>query len=147
MEVAPVTYSSFRAVFLESGPSITSIARLFRDFAFRKGFQSKIAAAFMLTTMIFALAFPTFASAMTGYTGAVEAFVRDQQNPNYIRFNEFRPVRYIIYDGDRINRTKNFLVTDHIFYGMQIFMICVQSQLTAFRRSHTGFSRRICTVR
>jgi hypothetical protein len=112
MEVAPITFRSFRAVFLESGPSLVSISRLFRDFVFRKGFHSKIAAAFMLATMIFALAFPTLASAMTGYTSVVEAFVRVQQNANYIRFSEFRPVVYIIHDGDRIHETKDFLVTD-----------------------------------
>jgi hypothetical protein len=136
MEVVPVTYSSFRAIFLESGPSIISIARLFRDFAVRKGFQSKIAATFVLATMIFALAFPTLASAMTGYTSAVEAFVREQQTSNYIRFSEFRWVPYIIYDGDRINRTKDFLVID-LGDGMPIYHICVYSpnivQVTPFR--------------
>ena len=66
----------------------------------------------MLLTMIFALAFPTLASAMTGYTGAVEAYVRDHQNSNYIRFDEFQPVLYIVHDGDRIGQHSDFVVAD-----------------------------------
>jgi hypothetical protein len=117
MESAPITYSSFRGIFLDAGPSLLSTCRLFRDFAFRKGFYSRIATIFMLATMTFTLAFPTLASAMTGYNGRLKAYVPDHVDANYIRFDKFESVLYVIRDGDRVGLPQDFLVTD-VGYGM-----------------------------
>jgi hypothetical protein len=113
MQVAPVTYTSFRAVFVDTGPSFLSTSRVLRDFAVRKGFHSRIATIFMLVTMIFTLAFPTLASAMTGYTGVLKAYVPDYANANYIRFDRFEPVLYVINDGKRVGETSDYFVTDY----------------------------------
>ncbi|KAF2676643.1 hypothetical protein K458DRAFT_379709 [Lentithecium fluviatile CBS 122367] len=139
MEVAPVTYNSFRVVFLETGPTLFSIGRLMRDFSVRKGFQSKIATAFILATMIFTLAFPTLASAMTGYTAALKAYVPDHQNANYIRFDKFEPAVYMIHDGDRINKTKDFVVTD---IGVGDPILDIQENSTLYT-SYCGIYRRV----
>jgi hypothetical protein len=111
MQVAPVTYNSFRTVFMQTESSVLSITRLLRDFTFRHGLQAKIATTFMIMTMAFILAFPTFASAMTGYSANVEPFVPDSEK-NYLPFSTFQPLYYIIHDGDRIGKTKDYNVTD-----------------------------------
>lgn len=70
---------------------------------------------FMLVTVGYILAFPTIASAMTGYTGNVAAFVPDNSG-NFVKFESFLPVLYVIHDGDRINKTKDYIVT-HLASG------------------------------
>ncbi|KAF1934530.1 hypothetical protein EJ02DRAFT_492288 [Clathrospora elynae] len=125
MEVMPVTLRTYRTVFLPNGSLITAIPRTIRDFTLRHGLQSKIAMCFMVTTMTFILAFPSFASAMTGYNGNVTAFVNATDN-NYVPFKSFSFVFCVIQDGWRINQGGNFLVTDrtpsdvkeHGFYGI-----------------------------
>ena len=87
METAPITYHSYRAVFLETSPSFWSTLFLARDFIWLKSLHSKMAMFFMIFTMVFTLCFPTFASAMTGYTSIVQAYVLDRQNANWIRFD------------------------------------------------------------
>lgn len=60
--------------------------------------------------MMFTIAFPTLASAMTGYTGIVKAYVPEFPGGNQITFNSFAPVLYIIHDGERIAKTKEYVV-------------------------------------
>lgn len=104
MEVAPVTFNTYRTIFLQSEPSILAITRTIRDFIYRLGLHSRVTMLFMVFTMIFVFAFPTFASAMTGYQGKVQAFINDS-NGNLVPFNDFRHLAYIIHDGKRINMT------------------------------------------
>lgn len=51
--------------------------------------------------MVFILAFPTLASAMTGYDSNVSSFLPDY-NGSYIPFNNFSRVLYVIHDGWRL---------------------------------------------
>jgi hypothetical protein len=67
--------------------------------------------AFMVATMAFVLAFPTLASAMTGYTSIVGAYILDRQN-NWIGFDKFVQVLYTAHDGNRIGQANPFYVTD-----------------------------------
>lgn len=66
---------------------------------------------FMIATMIFILAFPTMAGAMTGYTSVVKAYVPDITDANMIRFDGFDAVIYVIHDGRRIKIQDNQIVT------------------------------------
>jgi hypothetical protein len=66
---------------------------------------------YMITTMMFILAFPTFGSAMTGYKSNVQPFVEDSTS-SYVPFSSFTFLYYTIHDGDRINLTRNFRITD-----------------------------------
>ncbi|KAF1975556.1 hypothetical protein BU23DRAFT_441890, partial [Bimuria novae-zelandiae CBS 107.79] len=111
METAPITYHSYRVIFLETGPSLWSTVRLIRDFVSRRGLNSKFAMFFMVATMAFALAFPTLTSAMKGYTSIAKAYVPDHENGNRIRFDSFALVLYTIHDGERIGQTNDHLVT------------------------------------
>jgi hypothetical protein len=111
METAPVTYRSFRTIFFESGPSVYSVGHLVRDFIYRKSLDSKLAMVFMISSMIYTLMFPTLASAATGYTTSVKAYVPDNHDSNYIRFDQFELLLYVVHDGGRIEQPADFLVS------------------------------------
>jgi hypothetical protein len=112
MQVAPVTFSSFWSIFMQSDSTAISIIRLVRDFSFRRGLHSRVAMVFMIATMAFILAFPTFASAMTGYSSNVSPFVPNAENNGTIPFAMFQPLYYVIHDGDRIGKSKDYKVMD-----------------------------------
>lgn len=110
MEVTPVTFNTYRLVFLHTEPSIIGIPRIIRDFIRRFSLQSTTAMVFVVATMTYILAFPTLGSAMTGYNGNVKSFVADYDG-NFIPFESFSLVSYVIHDGWRINKTAEFAVT------------------------------------
>ncbi|KAH7160999.1 hypothetical protein EDB81DRAFT_783720 [Dactylonectria macrodidyma] len=110
MDTGPVTYDTFFTVYLEDEASLRSTAKMIRDFSTRRGLRSKLAMTFIIITMVYVLAWPTLASAMTGYTSASEAFVIDNYQ-NLISFSSFTPVAYVIHDGWRLNLTGNHLVS------------------------------------
>jgi hypothetical protein len=112
MQVAPVTFSTFRAVFVHSDSTVPVVGRLIRDFTRRHGLHSRIAMAYMILTIVFVLAFPTFASAMTGYSANVHPFVRASGGSEYLPFASFQPLYFILHDGDRIGRGREYMVTD-----------------------------------
>lgn len=101
MTIRPVTFATFRAVFLQNEASFVSIPRLVRDFSKRRGLPSRVAMTFMVTTLVFILIFPTFGSAMTGYSANVESYVQDASQ-NYLPFSSFSYVFYVIHDGNRV---------------------------------------------
>lgn len=116
MEVAPVTFRTFRTVFLQNEALFTAIPRMVRDFTSRRPLHSTTAMVFMIMTMAFILAFPTLGSAMTGYSANVEAFVTAKNN-QLVRFQEFLYAYYIIHDGSRIGKSDGYIVTDRSLYG------------------------------
>ncbi|KAI1751613.1 hypothetical protein F4782DRAFT_531387 [Xylaria castorea] len=77
MIIQPVTFATYRTLFAETGPSISSTARLVHDLIRYKGFASNLANAFIIYSMVFALVLPTLAGAATGYTPVNKAFIRD----------------------------------------------------------------------
>lgn len=66
--------------------------------------------------MIYSLLF------MTDYTGSIKAYAPDRQNFNYIRFDKFGSLFYIVHDGERINQTTNYLVKEE--GGIHKFLYC-----------------------
>jgi hypothetical protein len=97
---------------MQSESTEISIIRLVRDFGFRRGLHSKVAMVFMIATMAFILAFPTFASAMTGYSANVSSFVTTGGTEGTIPFNTLKPIYYVIHDGERIGKTKDYQLTE-----------------------------------
>jgi hypothetical protein len=65
---------------------------------------------FMTLTMVFTLAFPSLASAMTGYDGNLNAYVNTTDN-NYVPFESFGFAMYVIHDGWRIERGGEYIVS------------------------------------
>lgn len=109
MLTAAITYNTFWIIFMNDDASFMSTARIMRDFTTKRGLQSKTAMVFIVISMIYVLAFPTLASAMTGYTTNSAAFVADSQQ-NLLSFSSFAPVAYVIHDGWRVNLTGDYLV-------------------------------------
>ncbi|KAJ4361735.1 hypothetical protein N0V95_001628 [Ascochyta clinopodiicola] len=109
MEIQPVTFDTYRIIFLQNESLILAIPRIIRDFSRRRGLHSRFAMVFIVLTMLFVLVFPTLGSAMTGYSGNVEAYVPDSAGNN-ILFSSFRPLYYVIHDGSRLNLTDEYEV-------------------------------------
>ncbi|KAI1737957.1 hypothetical protein F4680DRAFT_426655 [Xylaria scruposa] len=109
IETNPMTYKTFTALFMESGPSLMSIYRSLRDFVKYRRLRSRASTTWVILSMLFVLAWPTFIAAMSGYTPKSGAYVRDV-NENFVPYNEFQLLSYIIHDGERINLTADYLV-------------------------------------
>jgi hypothetical protein len=69
-----------------------------RDFFLNQGRRAKATVLWMTVSAAFAVAFPTMASAMTGYSSTVEAVVT--VDGTFIPFLDFQMVRYVIHGGD-----------------------------------------------
>ncbi|KAI1089541.1 hypothetical protein F5B19DRAFT_364228 [Rostrohypoxylon terebratum] len=110
MEFAPVTYTVFFTVFLRREPCLYSTFSTARSFISCRGLRSKIAMVFMIWSMVLITAWPTIASAMTGYRTNRESLVFDYKG-HYIPFKEFQPIAYIIHDGWRVNLTGDYIVS------------------------------------
>ncbi|OTA56503.1 hypothetical protein K449DRAFT_306300, partial [Hypoxylon sp. EC38] len=110
MGLAPVTYTTYFTMFLESEPSFFSTFRVVRAFISERGLKSRVSIIFIVWSMLFLIRWPTLASAMTGYTTLNKAFVPDN-NGNYIPFSDFQPIAYIIHDGWRVNLTSDQVVS------------------------------------
>ena len=116
MQIAPVTFKTFRTLFVQRDIStLLGITRLAKGFTrLPHKLPSKSAMVFMITTMAFILAFPTFGSAMTGYSANVLSFVEDQSG-NYAPLNNYKQLYYTIEDGKRIGMSDGYQVTSSRF--------------------------------
>ncbi|OTB02088.1 hypothetical protein M426DRAFT_13927 [Hypoxylon sp. CI-4A] len=110
MDKSPVTYRTFWIIFLQKEPSLLAIWQLIRDFTAYRRLNSTIAMVFMILTLAFVLIFPTFSSAMTGYTPVPKAFVENEVG-SLIPFADFEFAHYVVHDGDRINLTRDAYIT------------------------------------
>jgi hypothetical protein len=64
----------------------------------------------MIISATFVAAFPSWVSAMSGYNGRSDAFIKDKSD-NLVPFFEFRYIEYVVHDGDRTNLTIDYYVT------------------------------------
>ncbi|KAI0527841.1 hypothetical protein F5B22DRAFT_582550 [Xylaria bambusicola] len=108
METAPITYTTFIILFIESGPTFMSVYRLIRDFMLYRRLRSTILTIWAIFSMLFILTWPTLIAAMSGYSPEVGAYVKDIDTENLVKYNEFRLLAYIIHDGERINLTTDY---------------------------------------
>lgn len=112
MNVRPITYQMFRSVFLQNDISLPSAYGITKGFLCQQPLRSNVAMAFMITTMGFIIAFPTLASAMSGYDANVGSYIPDYDQ-NFVPFSNFSQLLYVIHDGWRINETGKFWVVDN----------------------------------
>jgi hypothetical protein len=112
MQVAPITFGTFRTVFLYNEASLVSIPRLIRDFSCRHSLQSRAAMIFMIATLAFILLFPTFGSAMTGYSAGVQPYVLTEEH-NYV-----------------------FLDNYHYNYTQDVWVLANQTYSLAYMKEH-----------
>jgi hypothetical protein len=108
----PVSYETFSTVFLQQEASLMGTYRLMTDASLYRALRYKTVAVFTVLSLFLIMAFPTLASAMTGYVAQTAAYVKDSPggDGNYILFNEFVLVAYVIHDAWRINKTGDLLV-------------------------------------
>ncbi|GAW16905.1 hypothetical protein ANO14919_063520 [Xylariales sp. No.14919] len=76
MTIRPITFATYRVLFTDNGPSISSTMSLLHDFIKFKGLASKLASTFLIYSILLALAFSTLVGSATGYTTLNEAFVQ-----------------------------------------------------------------------
>ncbi|KAK0744565.1 hypothetical protein B0T21DRAFT_280580 [Apiosordaria backusii] len=107
----PTTYSAYFTIFVKQETSFTTIYRLIRELGPQNILGSKAVMVFVIFTLNFILAFPTMASAMTGYAASVEAFIQDRNSEGYIKYSTFELVEYVVHDGHRIGLTKNYIMS------------------------------------
>lgn len=111
MAVAPVTFNTFRTIFLQRDANTAmGLTRLVGDFVRRKSLSSRAATVFMVLSMVFVLIFPTFVSSMSGYSANVQAFVEDQSE-RYVPFSDFTHLYYTIHDGEKIGLPNEYRIT------------------------------------
>lgn len=91
---------------MQDSISILGVTGVIRDFLARRRLRSIAAMVFMTVTMLFVLAWPTVASAMTGYDSNNVAFIKIRDG-SLIPFSSFIPLLYIIHDGSRIEGLKD----------------------------------------
>lgn len=123
-----MSFSTYRTVFLQNESLVLAIPRLLRDFTCGRGLRSRAAMVFMVATMVLILAFPSFASAMTGYSGTVKSYVRNATSPNldslddtdYMAFSSFQRILYVIHDSWRIGLDGDFVVPYNAPYQSQL---------------------------
>lgn len=101
-----VSYHTYWTIFMQDSISIIGVTGVIRDFLARRRLRSIAAMVFMTVTMLFVLAWPTVASAMTGYDSNNVAFIKIRDG-SLIPFSSFIPLLYIIHDGSRIDGLKD----------------------------------------
>ncbi|KAK8006108.1 hypothetical protein PG991_012405, partial [Apiospora marii] len=113
----PVTYQVFRAIYLESEPTIVSTYRLIKDCVTgRRRVVPPTALAFMVATVVFILLFPTLSGSMTGYINLSRGFVQ-ASGGEMVPFDSLDFVAYIIHDGWRLNLTGDYIISLNVGGG------------------------------
>ncbi|RBR15069.1 hypothetical protein FVER53590_03191 [Fusarium verticillioides] len=97
----PAAYSTVWLIRFQKDNSALATWKLATGFA-KVGLASKKAMCFMIWTALLILAFPTFASSMTGYTPYNKAYVNSRSG-KLIQFPAIAPIAYVIRDGDRVD--------------------------------------------
>lgn len=106
-----VTYNTYWTFFMgrDAGAGLMTVFVLVRDFATRKGLQSKVTMVIVVLTMVFVMSWPTIAGAMTSYDNNTGSYV-NRTDDTQVPFSAFQPLLYVIHDGPRINLTDDFKV-------------------------------------
>ncbi|KAF5021781.1 hypothetical protein F66182_6156 [Fusarium sp. NRRL 66182] len=119
----PATYTTVWLLRFQTDPSAVSTLRLMSHF-YKRGLASKSTMFFIIAAASFILAFPTYASSMTGYVPYNEAYIRTNDG-NLVRLIDASPAAFIIHDAYRITAsgsfTEDYLVTwkdDASIYGL-----------------------------
>ncbi|KAJ0117391.1 hypothetical protein J7T55_003805 [Diaporthe amygdali] len=97
-----VSYHTYWTIYMQDDISLMAVMGVIRDFIARRRLKSVAAMVFMAVTMLFCLAWPTIASAMTGYDSNNIAFIKIRDG-SLIPFSAFIPLLYVIHDGSRID--------------------------------------------
>ncbi|KAK3987144.1 hypothetical protein QBC44DRAFT_246574 [Cladorrhinum sp. PSN332] len=106
----PIKYATFQESFLQQEPSVLRVCQFLKGLEIFPPLYPMWIKAFMGFTLLMSMVFPTAASAMTGYTPRMEAFVKDKFGNALIQFSDFDLLAYKIIDGQRIALTPQSMV-------------------------------------
>lgn len=115
METSSVSYEVFEMVTLRD-ITLSDLFTLCRDFAFNRNSGRNLLLLWIVISASFILAFPSLASAMTGYNVNTQAFVKGYSG-QLIDFSDFKRVQGVIYDGWRVGLGGSYLITTDISFG------------------------------
>jgi len=97
MEVLPISYGTYRTMFIREGLSFTALVNLIYEFWSYRPLSSVLAMVWIVLCASFIIAFPTLESAMTGYSSNGQAFILDNSG-NYLKFTDLYLIDYVIHD-------------------------------------------------
>jgi hypothetical protein len=104
MEVSPISYGTYKTLFLRDDSSFTGLIHLIREFSTHRPLASSIAMIWMVLSTLFVILFPTLTSAMSGYSANGHAFILDATG-NYMDYDKLFLIDYVIYNASRLNMT------------------------------------------
>lgn len=110
MERKSVSYGTFEVLGFQTA-SATTIFKLMRDYLTNHGVRAKLSILWIILSSIYVVAFPTLASAMTGYSANSHAYVRDYSGALSL-WSTYKQVQYIVNDGWRVGLTGRYILTD-----------------------------------
>lgn len=126
-DTRPVTYDIFWTFLMSQEIGLKVLWSTIRDFTTGKSVRSKTTRILIILTMSFVMAWPTLASAMTGYNSLTTAVIKTKDGL-YVPFSSFQPVLYMIHDGSRVGLTDEYIVPYCISYGKTLHMLCICSK-------------------
>ncbi|KAM7210172.1 hypothetical protein V8F06_014449, partial [Rhypophila decipiens] len=109
MYKSPITYNLFWTIYMDFQPSLLGTWGIFRETILKSRTRSRLTAAFVVLSMLFIMAFPTLASAMTGYRPNTKSFVVDQVG-SLVPFEAFSLAAYMVHDVSRIGLKDNQVI-------------------------------------
>lgn len=104
-----ITYNTYWTVFMGKESELLTSLFLLRDFTTRKRLRSATTMVIIMFAMLFIMGWPTIASAMTAYDSINYGYVSMTDNTQ-VAFSAFRPILYVIHDGERVNLSSNYPV-------------------------------------
>ncbi|TID18941.1 hypothetical protein E6O75_ATG06062 [Venturia nashicola] len=104
MEASPISYGTYKTLFLRDGISFTGVIDLIREFSTHRPLTSSWAMNWMVLSAIFVILFPTLISALSGYSSNNHAYIFDGSG-NLMDYQKLFMVDYVIHDASRLNFT------------------------------------------
>ena len=110
MEQVSVPIGTFEAITLQDS-TFTAIYKQLRDILSIRSWRNQLRILWVILSTLFIVAFPSLASAMTGYAPVTSAFVQAPDG-QLVPFTSCLPIRYIVHDADRLGLDKPLILTD-----------------------------------
>ncbi|QDS77353.1 hypothetical protein FKW77_005407 [Venturia effusa] len=104
METSPISYGTYKAVFLRDDIPFSSLVALIRECLTYRPLSSTLAMTWIVLSTIFVIIFPTLVSAMSGYSANGHAYIRDASG-NFMDYENLFLIDYVIHDASRLNFT------------------------------------------
>lgn len=110
MEHQTIPIGTFEAVALQDATGIAFYKQI-SNFLAIKNWRHQLRIFWIILSTLFIVAFPTLASAMTGYAPVTNPFLKGQDG-QLIPFTSYRQVRYIIHDADRVGLASPLILSN-----------------------------------